>query len=141
MVVFPSPVLQDHSGLGQCPELLPIQALIAEPGVEALDVAVLLWAAWVDVEGFDAVFCQPSAKLLLDELGAVVAADVLRGPALFNEPGDDLAHLMGVDLAVHVDAEAFPGVFIHDVEHPKLSAAHGGVMDEVPAPYVVAVGC
>lgn len=83
--------------------------------------------------------CQPSAKLLLDELGAVVAADVLRGPTLFDEPSDDLAHLAGVDLAVHVDAEAFTGVFIDDVEHTEFPATLGGAVDEVPAPHVVAM--
>ena len=58
--------------------------------------------------------------------GAVVASDVFRGSMLLDEPAHNLAHLMGVDLAIHMDAEAFTGVFIDDVEHTELSSSHGG---------------
>ena len=100
VVVFPSIVLKHHSGLGQRPELLLIKAFIAKPGIEALDVAVLPWASWIDVEGFDLIFPKPLAKLfklpgLIDfqdpkfSLPAVkglladfaIPADILSGPA------------------------------------------------------------
>ena len=139
VIVFPSPVFEDDPGLRQCPELLPIQAFITEPGIEALDVSVLPWASRVDIEGLDAVISKPLAKLLFDELGAVIAADVLRGSVFLDEPAHNLTHLAGIDFAIHMDAEAFPGVFIDDVEHTEFPATLGGAVDEVPAPHVVAM--
>lgn len=48
-VVFPPPVFDDHSRLGQRPEPFPIQAFSPQPGVEALDVTVLPRTAWLDI--------------------------------------------------------------------------------------------
>ena len=63
VVVFPPPVFQDDPSLGQRPELLPIKALKAEPGIEALDVAILPWAALVG----DGLNLMTSARQLIAE--------------------------------------------------------------------------
>ena len=77
MVVRPTPVLQYHAGLGQRPQLLTVQALLTQPGVEALDIAVLPRAAGVDVDRLNLVLRQPCTQVVLDEFAAVVASDVL----------------------------------------------------------------
>jgi len=53
LVVFSSPVLDDHAFLGQRPELLPVETLGPEPGMKALDEPVLPRASRVYVESLD----------------------------------------------------------------------------------------
>jgi len=72
VVVLPTPVLQHHTGFGQRPQLLTVQALLTQTGVEALDVAVLPRAPRLDVQRLDLVFRQPRPQLALDELAATV---------------------------------------------------------------------
>ena len=85
VVVLPTPIFEHYPGLGQSPELFSIQAFFAQAGIEALDVAILPRASRRDVEGPDLVLGQPFTQSTLDELAAVVTADVFRGSMLFNE--------------------------------------------------------
>ena len=41
MVVLAAVVLNDYAGFGQGPELLPVEALVAQASMEALDEAIL----------------------------------------------------------------------------------------------------
>ena len=47
-VVVLSPTLDDDLGPPEREEDLPVQQFISEPGNEALDIAILLGAAWLD---------------------------------------------------------------------------------------------
>ncbi|MDW7648824.1 MAG: hypothetical protein SCG73_04305 [Nitrospiraceae bacterium] len=95
LVVAVPEVFDDHTGLGQRPELLTVQALVAEAAMDSsgarkpaagspkgsaggrwqpLHKAALPRAAGIDVDGLDAVLRQPLPHDLGDELAAVVAA-------------------------------------------------------------------
>ena len=117
MVILPAPVFDDHACLGQGEQLLAIEAFVAQAGIEALSEAVLPRATRINVDRFNLLGCQPSPQLLLNELRSVVAADVFWRPVLGNQSCHDLAHLAGVDPAIHVDASALVGVFIDHGEH------------------------
>ncbi len=117
MVILPAPVLNDHTSLGQGEQLLAIEAFTAQTGIEAFDEAILPRTSGINVDCFDLLGSQPSPQLLLNELRSVVAADVLRSPVLGNQSCHDLAHLTGVDPAIHVDTPALVGVFIDHGEH------------------------
>ena len=62
-------VFDDDTGLGQRPELLAVQAFVAEAGVERFHKAVLPRARWGDVDGLDFLFRQPALEFLGYELG------------------------------------------------------------------------
>lgn len=140
MVVLVAPVLDDDAGLGQGPELFPVQALFPEPGVEAFDITVLPGTAGIDVEGLDSLSGQPLPKMVLNKLGAIVAADVLRGSMLIDQSGHDLPDFARIDLAVDMDAPTLPGVLVQNGQHTQLAPAHGDIVDKVPGPDMIAMG-
>ncbi len=53
VVVFPPPVFDHDPSFGQRIEHLSVEALVAQPSVEALDKTVLPRAARIDVERLD----------------------------------------------------------------------------------------
>ena len=55
LVIFNAEVLDDDPGFGEGPELLPVEAFIAEAPVERFDKPILPWAAGLDVDGLDVV--------------------------------------------------------------------------------------
>ena len=76
-VVVLTEVFDHDPGLGEGPELLAVEAFIAEAGVERFDEAVLPRACRGDVEGLDFLLCEPALEFLGDELRSVVGADEL----------------------------------------------------------------
>ena len=74
VVVVVAKVSDDDLRLGQRPEHFPVEALVAQAAVEALNEAVLPGTTRIDVDGLDLLFCQPALHLLGDELRTVVAA-------------------------------------------------------------------
>jgi len=76
VIVFDSPVLEDHPGFRQPPELFAIQAFFPEPAMEAFNVPVLPRASRFEVQRLDAGLLERA----FDELRAIVATDELRGP-------------------------------------------------------------
>lgn len=55
MVVIAAEVLNDNPGFGQRPELLPVEALVTEAAMEALDEPILPGAGRLDVDRLDQV--------------------------------------------------------------------------------------
>lgn len=50
-IVMPAPALDDDLRLAESVEDLAVEQLVPEPGIEALDIAILPRAAWSDVGG------------------------------------------------------------------------------------------
>ena len=80
LVVVVSPVFEQDLGFVEAFEGLEVEQFAAEVAVEGFDVGVLPGGSWLDVVGGDAGEAAPLFQGFGDELGAVVAADVLRGP-------------------------------------------------------------
>ena len=72
-VVVDPPFFDDPSGLWQAGKEVLIEALVAQPAIEALDEAVLGRLARCDVVPFHAPFFLPGQDGARGELGAVVA--------------------------------------------------------------------
>ena len=64
--------------------------------------------------------------------GSTVDVDSLR---------DDTADPPGINAPVHMDAQALTGIFVDNIEHAKLAAAHRAVVNEVPCPDMAPVCC
>ena len=59
VVVLSAPAFNQDLSFGQSVEYLPVQELVTQGAVEALALAVLLWAAWREVERLHSDLRQP----------------------------------------------------------------------------------
>ena len=133
-VVFLPPVLDDHACFGQCPELLSIEALGPEPGMEALDEPILPRTPRINVERLDPGFFQPFLQLSMDKLASVVTSDVLRSSVDIHQPLELPTNIAGTDPTIHVDEMVLPGELVDDRQHLQSTAPDGAVVDEIPGP-------
>jgi hypothetical protein len=78
IVVSVAPESQLSAGIGQAVEDLLVEAFIAQAAIEALDAAILLRLARVDVMPLDLVVVRPLQDRLAGELGAIVTDDASR---------------------------------------------------------------
>src|SRR5215204_3513330 len=80
-IVMTAPALDDDLRLAESVEDLAVEQLVPEPGIKALDIAILPRASWSDVGGLGPDRRDPLLDGLGDELRAVVGADVARHAA------------------------------------------------------------
>jgi hypothetical protein len=85
VVVVVAPFADDYSGFGQAGELLDVEQLVADAAVERLNERVLPRGAGLDERGLGRREATPVAQRVRGQLGAVVAAHMLRGAALARE--------------------------------------------------------
>ena len=76
-VVFPAEVFDDDPRFRERPQLLAVEAFVAEARAKRFDEAVLPRAGGRDVDCFDVLVGQPALEFLGDELRPVVGADEL----------------------------------------------------------------
>jgi hypothetical protein len=74
-IVEAPPAFHDDAGFGEGVEDLAIEKLVAEAGVEALDVSILPRAPRLDVGGLCADGGDPVLNRLCNELGAVAPSE------------------------------------------------------------------
>ena len=72
-----------------------------------------------------------------DELGAVVTTDELMGPSLLHQLLQGFHDINRRDGTVHLQGEAFPGVFIQNREPLEAASSLGLIEDEVVAPDMI----
>jgi hypothetical protein len=90
------------------------QELIAEPAVEALGVTVLPRRSWLNVQGLNCHLREPALDRPGDELGTVVAADMLGHAAHGEQLGQCVDDVLAGDAAIDLEAQTLPCVFIDD---------------------------
>jgi len=133
-VVFPAEVLDDDACLGECPELLSVEAFVPEASMEAFYVTVLPRTAGFDVDRLDPILREPLLNRLGDELASVVASQERRGSMLLDCPAHPFQNIPALESSICPQHMAFAGVLIKDGEHPQGSSSGGSVTDEVPGP-------
>jgi hypothetical protein len=131
------PTLDEHLGLEQGVERLPLQELVSELSVEALHVAVLPRRPRLDVQRLHADPSKPLPYARGGELASIVAADVLRHAPTHEQITQPLQHVLARELLGHVDRQALPRVLIHDRQHPDRTPVRRSVHHEVVAPHMV----
>ncbi len=136
-VVEVSPLFDQHLGLLEGVEDLPVQTLVPELAVEALVVAVLPGAAGRDEQSLDLQPSEPIAHDLSNKLGTVVGADVLWWAMTQEQLGEDIEHLLAVELTPDMNGETLPAVLVDHSQHAEGFPIMGPVLDEVIGPDVV----
>ena len=71
-VILPAPGFDQNPGFLQRVEDFSVEEFVAQPGIEAFDIAVLPRASWRDIGGLGPNGGDPSLHCLSDELGPVV---------------------------------------------------------------------
>jgi hypothetical protein len=131
VVVVRLPVADHHPRLNQYPEHVDVEAFVAHPAVERLDIAVAPGlAGWDEVQA-DAFVGQCGAG----KLGAVVAAQHGRITAVDGEAVELGDEVVTGDVAVDQAAKAFTGVFVHNGHDLDRAAVGGGVELEIHRPH------
>src|SRR3954470_14115116 len=138
-VVVTAPALDDDLGLAKGVEDLAVEQFVPQPGIEALDIAVLPRAARSDVGGLGSNRRDPLLDGLGDELRAVVGADVARHAAQDEQVREHVDDVDGLELASDADRQTLVGELVDDVEHAEPPSVVCPVLDEVVGPDVVAM--
>src|SRR6476660_8948546 len=138
-IVMAPPAFDDDLSFSEGVEDLAIEQLIAEAGVEALDVAVLPRTALLDVSGLGADSCDPFLHGLGDELRSVVGADVTGDATQDEEVGQNVDDIDCFELAGDTGRQAFVGKLVNDIEHPISASIVGAVLDKIVGPDVITV--
>src|SRR5215207_1181836 len=138
-IVMTAPALDDDLRLAESVEDLAVEQLVPEPGIKALDIAILPRAAWSDVGGLGSDRRDPLLDGLGNELRAVVGADVARHAAQDEQVREHVDDVDGLELASDADRQALVRELVDDVEHPEPPSVVRPVLDEVVGPDVVAM--
>ena len=131
------PSFDENLGFLEGVEYLTIQELVAQSGIETLDVAVLPGRSRLDEGGAGPDCSDPPPDGFGDELRAVVGTDPSRDAAQDEQVGQHVDDVNGGKLPAHPDRQALAGELVQDVEHAEGPAVMGLMMDEVIGPDVV----
>ena len=133
-VVIDPPGFDDAPGITETVEEMLIEALVAQPAVEAFDEGVLCRLSRRDVVPLDAGLTDPSQDRMTGQLRPIVGDDHLRRTPLGDEagqlPGDP--HAGQGDIDDH--GQGFPGKVIDNAERAEPAAIAEGIRHKVQAP-------
>ena len=138
-VVLDPPRLDQRASVRQAPELLHVETLVAQTGVERLAVAVLPGLAGFDVEGGGADLCEPLGQFEGDELRPVIGAHHRRPAVGEEQPLEFLHDARRGQRAADGRGQGLASVLIDHRQHLEHTSAGGGVEDEVVGPDVVGI--
>ena len=138
-IVMTPPAFDDDLSFSEGVEDLAIEQLIAQAGVEALDVAIPPRTAALDIGSLGADSGDPSLDSLGDELRSVIGPDVTGTAAQDEQVGQNVDDIDCFELAGDTDRQAFVGKLVNDIEHPISASIVGAVLDKVVGPDVIAV--
>lgn len=100
-VVLTAPCLDHSAGVQQAGEPVLVEALVAQPAVEAPDIGVLVGLAWLDQTQRDTKGMGPLEHGRAAELLAVVGSDDPGKPPAKRKPIQSASHAMPGDAPPH----------------------------------------
>lgn len=133
------PLFDQDLRLFEAIEDFAIEQLVAEPGIEALAVAVLPGRPRLDVGGPGTNGGNPVPYGLRHELRTVVGPNVGRDTAQDEQITQDVDDAVGVEPALDFDCQAFPAELVEEVQRPEDLAVIRSTVDEVVAPDMVVI--
>lgn len=136
VVVYP-PGFDDAPGVTETVEEMLVQALVAQPAVEALDEGVLCRLSRRDVVPLNAGLAHPFQDRMTGQLRAIVGDDHLRSTPPGDEPGQFPGdpHAGQGDIDDH--GQGFPGEVVDHAERAEPAAIAESVRYEVQAPSLI----
>ena len=132
-VVVGLPRRNQLAGMRQRAEQALVQALVAEPAVEALDERILDRLAWLDVVPGDVSLLAPAQDSGRGQFRAVVADDQRRLAALVDQPIEFAGHAPPRQRRVGDERQALAREVVDDAQHPEPAAVVQRIRHEVEA--------
>lgn len=136
-VVFEHPPVDGFTDVFETDEEMLVEQLVAHRTVEALDVAVLVGLAGLDVLDRHAGRFGPLREGVAQKLGTIVGSQHLRQPAFLAQPFEDTDQSLRRDRGVDLHLQQFAIEIVDDVEEPETTAADQRVAHEVRRPDAV----
>ena len=134
-----APPTGDDPHLLEAVENFAVEQFVTQAGVEALDIAVLPWAARLDVEGGNAQPAQPFSHDIGHKFGAIIGPDMLRRAMLNEQIGQRVDHVVRPETAERYHGQAFAAELVADGEHPELAPVMGLILDKIVGPDMPAI--
>jgi hypothetical protein len=122
-VVVTSPALDNDLRFPQRVEDLAIEQFVPQACIKTFDKAVLSRAAWRDVGGIGSHGRDPILHGLGHELRAVVRKNVAGYSTHYEEVGENIDDVDGLELTIDADRQALRGELVDDVEHAVFLAS------------------
>src|SRR5215210_1342013 len=138
-IVVASPIFNHDLGLLERVEDLTFEQFIAELRVEALAVAILPRAAWLDVSRLGPHSRDPLPHGFGHEFAAVIGPNMARNTAQDEQVREHIDHINCLQLPAHPDGQALAGELVDDVEHAELAPVMGAILDKVIGPDMVGI--
>ena len=117
LIIFSPPSFDQHLRLLQSGKDLPLQELIPHLPVERLNISILPGAAPFNEQGFHSQPVEPFPDYFGGEFRSIIRANVLRNTPEDKEIKELIDHILGFDLALHLDAHTLPGILIDDIQY------------------------
>ena len=140
LIVRPSETLDLDAGFGDRGERLHVQALIAQPAIEALRNGVLPGTSGIDIERRCLLKREPSLDGMGDDLWAIVAAQIGGRAVRGEEPSQHADDARTRKRRGHLDRQTFARELIDHRQQLELGVAQARVIDEVVRPDVAGMG-
>ena len=140
VVVIFSPCSAARSGMTEVLKLRYPWQLVTEPAGEAFREAILSRTTGLNVKRSHIEFQHPRWKRLRDELGAVVAPNLLRGSIHHKQLGHPIDQVLSANALRDIQTDTTAGVFIDDRQPFQRLTMNRSIKDEIPTPDVVRPG-
>ncbi len=105
--------------------------------MKRLDVPVLLWPAFLDWAGIDALGGEPCSQRSGDKLAAVVGANHARPSVAAKRPLERFLHAAGGDVALDQAGDRAARVLVKHIQDPIRPPVRGAIVLEIKRPHVV----
>ena len=123
LVVVLAPIVDEHPGFGDARELLAVEQLVSDAGVEGLHERVLPRTAGLDEDAAGGTEATPVTQRVRRQLRSVVHAhEPRRAPAPGHERVEASDERVGVDRPGGVHDQRLASVLIDDVDQPDRPA-------------------
>ena len=100
-----------------------IEAFISEPGIEALDEAILLWLAGINEVPADFVVILPSQHGPVGEFSAVITHNAIRASIEANESREFPGHSFAREGKVRDETQVLPRAIVIHSQDAKPTTA------------------
>lgn len=111
-------------------EELPVGHFITQFAIEAFIVASLPGTPWFNKQGPYTDTSHPLADRFNGELRAVIGSDIFGRPALHIQFRQSVNHIIGPEMAGHLNRQTFTRVFDHDAQQAQRSTLLGPCRDK-----------
>src|ERR1039458_8264264 len=136
-ILLLAPGCQGTPYIIQRAEPVRVEALVAQPSVEALDMAILHRPSRLDVHQPNLPVFRPAQHAPRGELRAVVRAYVLRPATLFDQPLQHTRYASAAQAGVGLKRQTLTRVRIHHAEDAHHPPGCQAIHDEVHRPLLV----